>query len=164
MAEVNQSQLSKELGVSRMAITKAVKSGRLAKLPNGKLDLEKAIEDWHRNGNIAKRGFRTQQENSPSSIDDFAKFNQARAEREGALAALAKLELKDKENSLVDAEVMKKAIADLTRMTKNHFLSLPKKLAHVLVGLADERAIAKKIHEELVTALQSLTATSPKET
>jgi hypothetical protein len=83
----------------------------------------------------------------------FAKFRSA---REAYQAKLAQLDYEERAGKLVKKDEVEREAFDVSRQLRDRFLSLPQELAGTLVGMADEKEIAKflraKIRDTLMDA------------
>jgi len=58
MKEVTPTQLAKFMNVTRQAVLKAERAGRIRRKPNGKFDVDQAMRDWRDNTDPARGGKR----------------------------------------------------------------------------------------------------------
>lgn len=157
MTKVSKAEFSRIRGVTRAAVTIAIKKGIIEQEPDGKLILEKASLQWDANTDPTKKRNYTNKENRPDPNKAQEDWNVSRARRESALATLAELELAEKQESVLNAEETETTIIELCRTTRDRILGIPKRVAPMVAGLDDERKIARLIHDELETALKGLT-------
>jgi len=86
-------------------------------------------------------------------VEDYAKYNAARAKREAANAELAELVLREKENELVEVASVKKEADAAAREVKNAFLALPERISSILVGRT-EKEILFELRREVKNTLE----------
>ena len=157
MKKVSKAEFSRIRGVTRAAVTIAIKRGIIEQEPDGKLFLEKASAQWDAHTDPSKQRLYTNKENKPSADTTLEDWNKHRARREAALATLAEIELAEKEESVLNAEEVHKNILELCRTTRDRILGTAKRVAPMVAGLDDERKIARLIYDELEVALKGLT-------
>lgn len=80
-------------------------------------------------------------------------YTKARAKREQHNAALAELQLREKEGDLVDASQMRKEADAAARKVKNAFLAMPERIASILVGRT-EKDILFELRREVRSTLE----------
>ncbi len=80
----------------------------------------------------------------------------AETNKEEAIAKIKNLEFEQKEGSLVSAEEVLNAWANLIQACKAKLNALPSKLALELSGIDDPEAIQERLQEEIDTALTEL--------
>ena len=88
-----------------------------------------------------------------AGVEDYVRYNKARAKREEHNAALAELQLKEKEGDLVDASQMRKEADAAARKVKNAFLAMPERIASILVGRT-EKDILFELRREVRSTLE----------
>ena len=86
-------------------------------------------------------------------VEDYAKYNAARAKRETANAELAELVLREKENELVEVATVKKEADSAAREVKNAFLAFPERISSILVGRT-EKEILGELRREVKQTLE----------
>ena len=128
---VTAAQFSRDIKVTKAAVSKALKSGRLDEAVvnrDGKVWLvkDKAFEIWEQTSDPShprarkKEVVRRDSEEPPS-------FNESRAKREAMMARLAEIEVEEKEKVLVPSEEVKTAWIQLITIAKNKVLGIPSK-------------------------------------
>ena len=142
---VTRAEFARRKNVSRMAVTKAVQSGRISTDSDGKIPLEQALKDWDANADIGQR--------RNGKNEDW---QAARTRREIAEANLAELELQEKQGSLVSVEAVQKELAAMVTITRDRILGVPRRVAPIVMGKQDENEVADEIYHELENALKSL--------
>lgn len=142
---ISMRQFAKLLGVSPAAVSKAAATGRISRLPNGKIDPDTAIAEWnaHTNPGSAKTGRNGNGADSASARE----YQRARAVREHYQARLAELEFKRVAGELVPLDEVKKQGYETAKRARDLLETLPDRLAPVLIGvddLDDMHAIIRK--------------------
>lgn len=170
-------EYAKHRGVSDVAVSKALKTGRIAPYAkNGKrliLDFDQCDRMWETNKDPSNRGWdkpkkievtevltpgRTRQQPVEDDEDDPKKmnFNQARTLRERYQAELARLEFEEKSAILVRAEDVKAEAFKRARVARDTLLNFPDRLAPMLAGRTEIHEVRKILLEEIHRVCQSL--------
>ena len=158
---------------SAPSVTKAVKSGRIAKAvveKDGKkwLDRDLAVELWHRNTKQSplgpqkivghaprdKQKLREQVDLMPD--DAIPELNVSRERREHYQAELAKLEVDLKRGELVSADSVKKVAFDLAKTVRESLINIPDRVVNQFAAETDPQAIHMALSHEIQFALERL--------
>lgn len=137
---------AKHRGVSTEAVSKAVKTGRITAGPDGKIDPERADREWDANTDPSRNPARVKESNNvadaaPAGLPPYA---QSRAIREAYEARLSKLDFEVKSGKLVNADEVRVAAFNISRIARDKILNLPDRLAPRL-AMRD----MKEVHEVL---------------
>lgn len=145
-------------GVSHVAVLKAIKTGRIEKEPDGKIDVTKADAAWQRNTNHAQRR-KTEKDVTPPAaaerpidppvVNSGPSFAQSRAIREAYNARLAKLSYEEKSGSVVKIDLVKVAWFNTLRVLRDRILNMPDRMAPLLSAESDPKAIRDLLDKEL---------------
>ena len=158
MELVTAAQFSRDIKVTKAAVSKALKSGRLdeAKVNrDGKVFLikAKAFEIWEQTSDPSHPRAR-KKEIVPRDSEDLPSFNESRAKREAMMARLAEIDVEEREKLLVPSEDVKNAWVQLVTIAKTKVLGIPTKakqripdLDKSAIGLLDE--IVRETLEDL---------------
>jgi hypothetical protein len=158
MEFVSAAQFSRDIKVTKAAVSKALKSGRLdeAKVNrDGKVFLikAKAFEIWEQTSDPSHPRAR-KKEIVPRDSEDLPSFNESRAKREAMMARLAEIDVEEREKLLVPSEDVKNAWVQLVTIAKTKVLGIPTKakqripdLDKSAIGLLDE--IVRETLEDL---------------
>ena len=158
MELVSAAQFSRDIKVTKAAVSKALKSGRLdeAKVNrDGKVFLikAKAFEIWEQTSDPSHPRAR-KKEIVPRDSEDLPSFNESRAKREAMMARLAEIDVEEREKLLVPSEDVKNAWVQLVTIAKTKVLGIPTKakqripdLDKSAIGLLDE--IVRETLEDL---------------
>lgn len=156
---VTQSELARELNVSRQRVSAMVKQGLFTPNSSGKIDLDLALQRITENKDESRGG-----KQAPVSLT----FQEARTLKETALARLRQLEADEKENLLVNVDEIRFYFADVITVTKTRLRAVPvaiaQEAAHIgrtQPGRAGEVAIMKLMLESIDDALRELTQWQP---
>lgn len=136
---------AKHRGVSTEAVSKAVRTGRITAGPDGKIDPERADREWEENTDPSKvRKKMTEDEALASPANGLPSIAQSRAIREAYEARIKKLNYEVKKGKLVNADEVRVAAFNVSRIARDKILNLPDRLAPRL----DMRDM-KEVHEVL---------------
>jgi hypothetical protein len=162
-------------GVSHTAVQKAIRTGRLSTLPDGKIDSVVADREWDENRQIvverpqqrpqeresppprsappSPRPAQEEQDAPPTPVpgvgsQDYAK---ARAIKENYNARLAKIQYEEKIGKLVNSDEVAVAAFNKGRILRDVMLGLPDRLAAILAAEMDEA----KVHDLLDTEIRA---------
>lgn len=140
-------------GVSRAAVTLAIKSGRIegaVKSLNNKkmLDDKMALELWDLNTTAPKHLQKTKQleQVQQMSDEDIPLLNVSRARREHYDAELARIKMDQQLKDLVPADVVQKESFAMARAVREALANLADRLSNELAGESDP----SRIHQMLV--------------
>lgn len=166
-------EMAKLMQCSAPSVTKAVKSGRIAKAvveKDGKkwLDRDLAMELWDRNTRKSPLGPQKIVGHAPRDRqklrehvdllpdDAIPELNVSRERREHYQAELAKLEVDLKRGELVSADSVKKAAFDLAKTVRESLINIPDRVANQFAAEADPQAIHMALSHEIQSALERL--------
>tara|TARA_R100000655_G_scaffold8954_1_gene22894 strand:+ start:91 stop:591 length:501 start_codon:yes stop_codon:yes gene_type:complete len=145
MELVSAAQFSRDIKVTKAAVSKALKNGRLdeAKVNReGKvfLEKEKAFRIWEQTSDPSQPRAR-KTAIAASSNEELPSFNESRAKREAMMARLAEIEVEEKEKVLVPSEDVKRSWVQLVTIAKTKVLGIPTKAKQRIPDL-DKGAMA----------------------
>ena len=160
---ISLAELAMLKNVSRAAVTKKIKSGRLHGAVvnhNGRkmVNKEEAFRLWDmadsRVVTTVKKELKQKIDSLPAdSIPDFA---ESKAKREFYLAELAKLDVEEKKKQLVSVDEIKKSIFAKARSIREALTNLADRLSHQLAGEDDATVIHTLLSTEHREALENL--------
>ena len=160
---ISLAELAMLKNVSRAAVTKKIKSGKLEGAVvnhNGRklVNKDEAIRLWDRADTrvvtTVKKELKQKIDSLPAdSIPDFA---ESKAKREFYLAELAKLDVEEKKEQLVSVAEIKKSSFAKGRAIREALTNLADRLSHQLAGEDDATVIHKIINSEHKEALNNL--------
>ena len=155
--------------VSKAAVSKAVKEGRITVVVNpagGRMiDPKTADEQWKANSVAGQKSAAGVNGVSPEAgapaAEDVGKpkapsYADSRAIREAYSARMAKLEFEEKMGSLISAERARADAFKTARITRDSLLSLPDKISHELAAAADPHTCHVILTKALIEALDQL--------
>ena len=161
---ITMAELAKLKNVSRMAVSKKVKAGKLDGSivnHNGKrlVNKEEAFRLWDlqappsRDKNIKKE---LKEEIDAKSIDEIPNYAESKAKREHFLAELARLDVEQKKKDLIPVTEIKKSSFEMGRAIREKLTNLADRLANQIAGETDAQIIHKLLTEEHRVALEQL--------
>src|SRR4051794_26411293 len=103
MALLSQRAYAKHRGMALSAVQKAINSGRISTLPDGRIDADLADHEWEANTKARLPAMRRQQDNDGESFG-AAQYSKARAIREHYQARLAKIDYEERVANLVSKD------------------------------------------------------------
>ncbi len=159
--------------VSRQAVSKAVRTGRIVLTKEGMIDPEAADASWRRNTDPSKpsnsvagnprgavpRSRRVAPEvpsTTTATLSQGPDYHVSRAVRETYLAKLVRLEYELKTGKLIDAEESRHAAFQDNRRVRDLLLAIPDRTAAQLAACADPTECHKLLAAEIRRACEEL--------
>lgn len=142
---INAAELSRRLKVTRGAVSKAIKSGRITPGEDGLLDAEEAAREWQANTRPNMKASA-----SPAAKAKSASYTDARARKETAHAAMAELRLMKAQGELIPREAAEYAMDDLAVSLRARLESVPDRWYAILAPITD----LAEIRELLLTMIE----------
>ena len=161
---ITMAELAKLKNVSRMAVSKKVKSGKLDGAivnHNGKklVNKDEAFRLWELQAPPSRvKSVRTQLKKEINSLpaDSIPDFAESKAKRDFYLAELAKLDVEEKKKQLVSVDEIKKSSFAKARSIREALTNLTDRLSHQLAGEDDATVIHNLLSTEHREALENL--------
>ena len=161
---ISMAELAKLKNVSRMAVSKKVKSGKLDSAVvnhNGRklINKEEAFRLWDiqalpsKDTTVRKQ---LKQKINAKTEDEIPAYGESKAKREYFLAELAKLDVEEKKEQLVSVDEIKKSSFAKARAMREALTNLADRLSHQLAGEDDATVIHKIIYSEHREVLENL--------
>jgi len=154
--QVTQAELARLLGVSRTAVNKAVKAGRITADADGRFDLEQAIIDWKNNTRAAAKA--ASQPGSPRQRGGQPKYASARARKEHSLANIAEMREGQMRGALAETASVKDAGTEVGTTVRTVLENLADQLAPVLAAESEEHNVHRILSKQMDTALHDIVA------
>ncbi len=149
---VNGSELARRLGVSRNAIAKAKREGRITPTDDGLYDVGPATEAFL---GSRSRPPRSETEEAPRQTSDKKRADwSALREREQYLKL--RLERRELQGALVRRQVVEAEFAELATLIRDRFRSLGKRLRDRLAAEVDARKVGETIDAAVDAILHEL--------
>lgn len=92
---------------------------------------------------------------SDASGDAYVLYSKARAKKETHNARIAEMEERKLAGNLIDRRMVEAQADQAARVVKNSFLSIPDRLASILVGRS-EKDILRELRKEIGTTLKGI--------
>ena len=161
---ITMAELAKLKNVSRMAVSKKVKSGKLDTAivnHNGRklVNKEEAFRLWDLQAPPSKDTIvrkKLKQEIDSKKEEEIPAYGESKAKREYFLAELAKLDVEEKKQQLVSVDEIKKSSFATGRSIREALTNLADRLSHQLAGEDDATVIHNIISTEHREALENL--------
>ena len=161
---ISMAELAKLKNVSRMAVSKKVKSGKLDSAVvnhNGRklINKEEAFRLWDiqalpsKDTTVRKQ---LKQKINAKTDDEIPAYGESKAKREYFLAELAKLVVEEKKEQLVSVDEIKKSSFAKARAMREALTNLADRLSHQLAGEDDATVIHNLLSIEHREALENL--------
>ena len=161
---ITMAELATLKNVSRAAVTKKVKSGKLDGAivnHNGKklVNKEEAFRLWDlqappsKNLTVRKQ---LKKEIDAKLDDEIPSYAESKAKREHFLAELARLDVDQKKKDLIPVSDIKKSSFEIGRAIRENLSNLADRLASQIAGETDPQIIHRLLTEEHRAALEQL--------
>ena len=134
MAVMTQRAYARKRGTALSTVQRAISSGRITTLGDGRIDSDAADQEWTANTKTRGPVVRPQQDDDQEAFG-AAQYTKARAVREHYQARLAKIEYEEKIASLVSKDEVKIAQFNIDRQRRDAMLNLADR---VCAGIAAE--------------------------
>jgi hypothetical protein len=121
-------------GVALSAVQKAIKSGRIATLPDGRIDPDRADIDWERNTTRHAPAVTQRGQEEDAEVFGASQYTKARAVREHYQARLSKIEYEERVAKLVPKDEVQVAAFNKFRQFRDHMLNIPDRVAAMLAA------------------------------
>lgn len=170
---ITQAEYARIRGVSRQAISQAVRNGRLTATPDGRIELSRADAELLDNTDFSqvrlfdgepRTAARTPVEpprtaaapKAARSRSSGRTFNAARTEREDLQAQIARIDLEERRGHLVEAGEVRRVQFGAARSVRNLLLALPARLANTLATMTDADACRQLLRDEIRLACEQI--------
>lgn len=161
MTAVSLRAYAKHRGVTLKAVQKAIESDRIHPNSDGKIDTERADADWARNTGPKVRRTSAAAKVAPSRAEETRpeapgvgpSYAQSRAIREAYEARLSKLTYEERIKKLINADEMRVAAFNLSRMIRDRVLNVPDRVVGAVLAEVKSSVGALGIAEEQLKGL-----------
>lgn len=173
---ITMAELAEIKGISKAAVSKRVKSGRLDAaivLVGGKKKLNKdvALDIWENTTDIQRtaiqqQGLTPEQKNELLNVidelpaEEIPDFNTSRAKKMYYDAKLAEIEVNFKNKELVDAKETERKGFEIAKSMSNKLMSLPERVSALFASETDAASIGKVLKEELYNCIDEVVKTA----
>ncbi|WP_337996216.1 hypothetical protein [Oleispirillum naphthae] len=159
MAQIgSQAEYAKRAGISRQAVSKAVKSGTIPLRPDGKIDFELADEARRRSANPARdpeTEFLPEPTDADTSAPEDATYRSSRAERERIAAERDAMNLAKLKGELISRQDIADALVATGRKIRNKLDSLPN-MADEVVAIVAGGGGARDVRQAITERVKAL--------
>ena len=152
---ITQAELSRRLGVSRAAVNKAIKSGRITASKDGLFDPVKTIEDWRSNTRVVANDESVSTKESKRVRGGQAKYTSARARRELANARIAELKEERLRGLYVRKDEMESALESCFLDFRRTLEQMPNRISHHLAN-KNITVVRELLNKEIDSAIYQL--------
>ena len=150
--------------VSRTAVSKKIKSGKLEGAivnHNGRklVNIEEAFRLWDLQAPPSKDTIvrkKLKEEINNKTVEEIPSYGESKAKREYFLAELAKLDVEQKKEQVIDVEIITKSAFAKARAIRASLENIADRLSHQLAGEDNPSVIHKILTEEHREALENL--------
>ena len=161
---ITMAELATLKNVSRTAVSKKVKSGKLDGAivnHNGKrlVNKEEAFRLWDLQAPPSKDTIvrkKLKEEINNKTVEEIPSYGESKAKREYFLAELAKLDVEQKKEQVIDVEIITKSAFAKARAIRASLENIADRLSHQLAGEDNPSVIHKILTEEHREALENL--------
>jgi len=151
MAVLSQRAYARHRGVALFAVQKAIKSGRISTMADGRIDSDVADAEWEANTTARPpaAGPRRQADDD-AEASGASQYTKARAVREHYQARLAKIDYEERVASLVSKDEVQVAAFNKFRQFRDAMLNIPDRIAAMLAA----ETVEAKCYEILATEIR----------
>ncbi len=161
---ITMAELATLKNVSRTAVSKKIKSGKLEGAivnHNGRklVNKEEAFRLWDLQAPPSKDTTvrnKLKEEIDNKTVEEIPSYGESKAKREYFLAELAKLDVEQKKEQVIDVEIITKSAFAKGRAIRASLENIADRLSHQLAGEDNPSAIHKILTEEHREALENL--------
>ena len=161
---ITMAELATLKNVSRTAVSKKIKSGKLEGAivnHNGRklVNKEEAFRLWDLQAPPSKDTIvrkKLKEEINNKTVEEIPSYGESKAKREYFLAELAKLDVEQKKEQVIDVEIITKSAFAKARAIRASLENIADRLSHQLAGEDNPSVIHKILTEEHREALENL--------
>ena len=161
---ISLAELAMLKNVSRAAVTKKIKTGKLEGAivnHNGRklVNKEEAFRLWDLQASPSKDTTvrkKLKEEIDSKTLEEIPSYCESKAKREYFLAELAKIDVEQKREQVIDVEIITKSAFAKARAIRASLENIADRLSHQLAGEDNPSAIHKILTEEHREALENL--------
>ena len=163
-------ELARELNITRQAVSKAEKSGRISRSGNGMFDLEAAAIQYRLHTDPDQQARALQQRGPEVEVmdppvmelrGDAQALIAAKARREQAEAQLAELELAEKRGEIMALGEHRRIVFALCRAVRDAVLQISARSSAMLAATDDQAQCQALLDDEVRKVLEQLAAWRP---
>ncbi len=144
-------EYARHRGVALSAVQKAISSGRISTLADGRIDPAAADAAWAQNTNTYAPAVTRGEEDLPGF--GASQYTKARAVREHYQARLAKIDYEERIGKVIPADEMKVAAFNFTRLIRDRLMNIPDRVVGAVLAEVRVAAAATGVNVESIAAL-----------
>ncbi len=120
-------------GVSDRAVRKAIDAGRITLSSDGQIDVDQADEDWAENTDQTKQNMMVaMDQNTPKT--DRNSYTKIKTAHELYKAQLTQLALQEKKGQLIQKEMVKAQVGQLSRQVRDSWMNWPSRVSALMAA------------------------------
>lgn len=162
MALITASEYAKQRGVTKQAVSKALRDGRISYTEdeNGRkmIDPSTADQEWNDNTHVPRSAPKEPSISTDKPPKVGPSYADSRRIREAYQAQLAKLDFEERRGKLVSSDQVKTEAFKIGRAVREAILNVPDRIAAELAGETDQHKVHTRLREELEKALEELSS------
>ncbi len=147
---MSQRAYARHRGVALSAVQKAISSGRISTLADGRIDPAAADAAWAQNTNTYAPAV-TREEDEPGF--GASQYTKARAVREHYHARLAKIDYEERIGKMIPADEVKVAAFNFTRLIRDRLMNIPDRVVGAVLAEVRVAAAATGVNVESIAAI-----------
>ena len=120
-------------GVSDKAVRKAIDAGRITLDSDGKIDVKKADADWSDNTDQSKQNLMVAVDNHVPKKDANS-YTKIKTAHELYKAQLTQLALQEKKGQLIQKEMVKAQVSQLSRQVRDSWMNWPSRVSALMAA------------------------------
>ena len=159
MAVMSQRAYARHRGQAKSAVDKAIASGRISTMPDGRIDSDVADREWAENTKARppaatrrQPAARRQPEEDQGDVFGAVQYSKARAVREHYQARIAKIDFEERIGSLVSRDEVKVAQFNIDRVRRDAMLNMADRLCASFVAEMRDMLVAAGLPAEKANA------------
>ena len=155
MAIMSMRAYARHRDVALSAVQKAIKAGRIAKLPNGQIDSDAADVSWKRN----TRTYAPAVTRQPAQVEEDSggvgagQYHKARTIREHYNARMAKVDYEERVGQLISVDEVKITAFNKFRQFRDNMLNIAERIAAMIAAESEAAKCHGILTEEIRRAL-----------
>ena len=134
-------------GISRQAVSKALKTGRIVLNAEGLIDAAEADATWEGGGESRAKVSSFDEGTGGSSVPSG--YKKARALREVYSASMAKLRLERERGKLIDRAGVEETWTAVLQKLRDHMLTIPIRVSELLATETDPAEVSRVLTREI---------------
>jgi hypothetical protein len=120
-------------GVTEGAVRKAISSGRITPNEDGTIDVDRANREWEENTDEAKQNLMVAVDNHTPKKDANS-YTKIKTAHELYKAQLTQLALQEKKGQLIQKEMVKAQVSQLSRQVRDSWMNWPSRVSALMAA------------------------------